>query len=352
MNLNFNISFNRKISVKDRAFLARQLATMLTSGLMLDRALMVLVSQVKSKFIADSLRTILKDVESGVAFSQAMRKHPKLFDRVFINVVVSGEAVGKMAEVLMRLADQLEKENSFISKIKGALYYPIFVIITMCFIAGLMMVKVIPSLKDIFFEFDAQLPWMTRALISISDYMSSNWILVILFIIVAVVFLSYFFKTQKGKELIDYVALHYTLGLGESVYMARFSRTLSMLVESGTPIIEAIDITGDVMNNLIYQRILKRLANQVEKGVPISAQLAKSKEFPVLIPQMISIGEKTGELEKVLENLAVYYEEESDNKIKGLTSIFEPAIIVLIGLAVAFMVFSIIVPIYNIAQLG
>ena len=246
----------------------------------------------------------------------------------------------------------MEKENAFISKIRGALYYPIFIVVVMFIMAGVMMVKVIPPLKEVFAEFQTELPWTTSLLINISDFVASNWLLVVILFIGLIVLIYYFFKTRQGKGLIDYFMIHYTANLGVDIYMARFSRTLSMLIQAGTPIIKAIEITGEVMNNSIYQRTLKRVSAQVERGIPMSAQLEKSKDFPIIIPQMVSVGEKTGELEHVLENLAIYYEEESDNMVKGLTSLFEPVIIVLIGLGVAFMVFSIIVPIYNIAQLG
>lgn len=345
-------NFFKHVSVKDKAFLTRQLATMLNSGLTLDKALRVIIAQVKNTFLKQTIEIVLEDLEGGVSFSQALRKHPKVFDRVFVNVVISGEAVGKLAEVLVRLADQLEKEDGFMSKVKGALYYPIFIIITMGIMVGVMMVKVIPPLKEVFSELNSQLPWTTQTVINISDFVANNWLVSIIIIFVAIGLLIYFFKTRQGKYLLDYSAVHYTAGIGIDIYMARFSRTLSMLIQAGTPIIEAIDITSEVINNSIYQSVLKRVSGQVERGVPMSVQLEKSKDFPIIIPQMISVGEKTGEMSHVLENLAQYYEEESNNKVKGLTSLFEPVIIVLIGIAVAFMVISIIEPIYNIAQIG
>lgn len=342
----------KRVTVKDKAFLARQLATMLNSGLTLDKALKIIIAQVKNAYLKDVLENVLLDLEGGINFSEALKKHPKVFDRVFINIVVSGEAVGKLAEVLVRLADQLEKEHEFISKIKGALYYPAFIIVTMGVMAVVMMIKVIPPLKEVFDEFDSQLPWTTRTLIDISNFVAVNWLLSLIILIAVVVFAVYFFRTKQGKYILDYLAIHYTAQLGVEIYMARFSRTLSMLIQAGTPIIEAIDITSEVINNTIYQGVLKRVSAQVERGVPMSVQLEKSKDFPIIIPQMVAVGEKTGEMSHVLENLAVYYEEESDTKVKGLTSLFEPVIIVLIGIVVAFMVISIIGPIYNIAQIG
>lgn len=343
--------FNR-VSVKEKAFLARQLATMLNSGLNLDKSLLILNSQVKNQFLKKSLQDIYNDLEAGNPFSSSLKKHPKIFDRIFVNVVVSGEAVGKMAEVLERLADQLEKENTFVSKIRTAAYYPTFIIVIMMILAGYMAVNVIPPLKSVFSEFNTQLPWATQTLINLTDYAIANWPVMLMIMILLVLGLLYFVKSKYGKAILDYSAIHYTAGLGIDVYMARFARTLSMLVQSGTPIIEAIDITSEVIGNSLYKKTLKRVCAQVERGVPMSVQLEKSGDFPVIIPQMISVGEKTGQLEHVLENLAKFYEEEADNKIKGVTSLFEPVIIVIIGLGVFFLVYSIIKPIYDIAQLG
>lgn len=348
-----DITLFEHVSVKDKSFMARQLATMLSSGLNLDKSLSVLLAQVNdNRFLHRTLGEVLKDLQGGKPFSETLKKHPKVFDKVFINIVISGEAVGKLAEVMNRLADQLEKQGTFISKIKGALYYPAFIVVVMIIIAAIMMVKVIPPLKEIFEEFGTELPWTTRYLLIISDFVARNWIVTSVVLLGLVSLAGYFFKTKQGKTIIDRVAIKYTLGLGRDIYMARFSRTMAMLIEAGTPIIEAINITGEVMNNIVYRQILDRVAHQVEKGVNMSAQLEKCNEFPILIPQMISIGEQTGQLEEVLGNIADYYEEEADSKVKGLSSLFEPAIIVLIGLAVAFLVFSIIMPIYQVAQLG
>jgi len=345
------ISFLRRVSLKEKAFLARQLATMLASGLTLDKALSIIISQTRNILLKETLEEVIKDLESGLKFSAAIIKHPKVFDQVFVNVVISGEAVGRLSEVLSRLANQLDKQENFLSKIKSALLYPIFIVIAMIAVLILMMVKVIPELKAIFAEAGVQLPWSTRLLIRISDSLVDYWWIYLL-ALGAFIFL---FKIALKTELVQYwiakLMIKMPGGLGRDIYMARFSRTLGMLVSAGTPIIEAINITAEVMNNKIYEEQLKKTASQVEKGVPLSVPIEKAGIFPLLIPQMISVGEQTGRLDETLEKLANYYEGESDAKIKGLSSLFEPVLIVLIGLAVGFLVFSILVPIYQIAQL-
>jgi len=343
--------FNR-VTIKDRAFIARQIATMLDSGLTLDKSLKILKSQTHNLLLKITLKDVIADLEAGKTFSEALKKHPRVFDRVFINIVISGEAVGKLSEVLLRLAEQLDQQHSFISKIKSALYYPVFIIFIMIIMIIVMMLKVIPPLKEVFAEFEADLPWTTTTLLSVSNFVTQYWVVVFGILGFILFFLIYLSRTKQGKKIFDRIAIDYTMELGKDIYMARFSRTLGMLVKAGTPIIEAIDITSEVINNIIYRQILRRVSKQVERGVPISTQLEKNKDFPLLVPQMISVGEKTGQLEKVLDNLAQYYEGEVDAKIKGLTSLFEPVIIIFIGLGVAFIVFSIIMPIYQIAELS
>lgn len=340
-----------RVTTKDKAFMARQLAIMLTSGLTLDKSLLVISAQMRNLLLKKTLETIYADIEAGMTFSEALKKHSKIFDRVFINIVVSGEAIGKLGEVLLQLANQLEAQDEFYSKIKSALYYPVFILVLMAIIVGVMMVKVIPPLKDVFSEFQSTLPWTTRSLIWMSDFIAHYWYILFILIIGFIALIVYFVRTKQGKLIIDQFIINFTFNLGKDVYMARFARTMSMLIQAGTPILEAIDITSEVVNNIIYRKILKRVSRQVEKGAPMSVQLEKSKDFPVLIPQMVAVGERTGQMETVLDNLAKYYESESDEKIKALTSLFEPIVVVAIGIGVAFVVFAIIMPIYQIAQL-
>jgi len=349
--MDINLPFLNRVSLKEKAFLARQLATMIASGLTLDKSLNILIEQTKNPTLKKTLESVIKDIEAGSPFSVAIAKYPRVFDKVFVNVVISGEAVGRLADVLDRLAGQLEKQNSFISKMKGALLYPIFIVIAMIAIAIIMMVKVVPELKNIFAEAGAQLPWSTKVLIAISDSLANFWYIYLLALIGIIIGVYYGLKTDWVKKLVSKVEIDAPGGIGRDVYMARFARTLGMLVTSGTPIIEALNITAEVMNNVVYEEKIKQAASQVEKGVPLSVPIEKAKIFPVIVPQMISVGEQTGKLDETLQKLADYYEEEADDKIKSLSSLFEPVIIVIIGLGVAFLVFSILLPIYQIAQI-
>ncbi len=350
-NFDINLKFLQKVTVKEKAFMARQLATMLASGLTLEKALQVISNQTKNPLLKQTIEGVKADLEAGSTFSSAISKYPKVFDKVFVNIVISGEAVGRLAEVLDRLAGQIEAQSDFISKIKGALLYPAFILIAMIIIAIIMMIKVVPELQSVFAETGAQLPWTTQALISLSDSMINFWWVYLLVLILIVLGVRYFLKTDMGQYWLSKIEIGIPGGLGKDIYMARFTRTLGMLVGSGTPILEALNITADAMNNKIYAEKLKSAASQVERGVPLSVPIENSGVFPLIVPQMIAVGEQTGKLDESLEQLAKYYEEESSDQIKNLSSLFEPVLIVIIGLGVAFLVFSILLPIYQVAQL-
>ncbi len=342
--------FNR-VSIKEKAFFARQLATMLESGLTLDKSLEIITSQTKNQYFQKALKAILQDMEEGSPFSVAIAKFPKIFDRIFVNVVISGEAVGKITEALKRLADQIEAQDNFISKVRGAIMYPAFIVLAMIAVMVLMMVKVVPELKSVFSEAGAQLPWSTRILLGISDSLTNFWWIYILSIIGIIILLRYSLKTDWMQYAISKMEINFPGGIALDIYMTRFSQTLGMLLKAGTPIIEAINITAEVMNNRIYKDKLQDAATQVEKGIPLSSPIEKSNIFPLIVGQMILIGEQTGRMDAVLEKLAQYYENESDGKIKTLSSLLEPVLMVLIGLAIGFLVFSIILPIYQLAQI-
>lgn len=342
--------FNR-VNQTDRSFLARQLATMVASGLPLDRGVVVLLTQMKKPVLRDAMQGILQDLQAGSAFSSALAKHPQVFDEIFVSVVLSGETVGKLAEVLDQLATQLEKQSDFSGKVRGALLYPAFILVAMLIVGAITMTRVIPQLEGIFKDSGAKLPVATQILISISNFLLHDWLLVILGVVGLVVAVRFFFSTPAGHRLLDQTAVRLPYEQGIDIYMARFARTLGMLIQAGTPIIKALDVTGAVINNSLYREVLLNVRQQVERGIPLSVPLTESKLFPAIASQMVLVGEQTGRLDEVLLKMAEYYESQSEDKIKNVSNLLEPVIIVIIGLAVGFMVYSILVPIYNVAQL-
>lgn len=348
------IGLFNKIGMKDRASFARQLATMIDAGLPLVQALNIIALQTKNTNLRAVLATVVRDIESGYSFSTALAKHPNAFNRIFISVVRSGEAAGKLDEVLLELADQFEKDSAFSSKVKGALAYPAFIITAMIGVGGLMMIKVIPTIKNVFDEAHAQLPFMTRALIALSDFLVKYWYIAIIIFIALVVILRFYIKSEGGKRLLDRLELTVPVfsATATSIIMARMTRTMGLLISSGIPILEALRIVSDAIGNHVYQQGLAEARAEVERGIPMSVPLMKDATFPVLFGQMVSVGEQTGRMDAMMMNLAKYYSEEADNKLKSMSSLIEPVVMVILGVGVAILIFAILVPIYNISSIN
>jgi len=343
-----------RVTLKDKALIARQLATMLGSGLSIDQAFRVLSTQTRKNVLKRTYQTIIYDLEQGNTLSYSLSRQKKIFDPVFIAIVRAGESSGKIDVVLNQLAERLEMNEDFNSKVRAAMYYPAFIVCTMIVIVILMMVFVIPQLKMVFDESNIPLPWTTRLIIALSNFTVHYWYLDI--IITTVLFLAgfLFFKSKEGGSFWDRMKIRLPVikNLYELIYMSRFCRTMAMLMQSGVPIMETIAITADVIQNRIYTQTLRDVSAQVERGIPMSVPLSKDQNFPSMVPEMILVGEQTGKMGTVLTKLAEYYENETNTTLKGLAGIIEPSIIVIVGIGVGFLVFSIIYPIYSIAQIG
>lgn len=348
-----NIVIFARITNKEKVFFTRQLAVMVSAGLAVDNCIRLLRMQTKNPTFQGVLDKVHQDILAGKSLSDSMAQFPKFFDPFYIAVVRSGETLGKLDNVLTHLADQMEMFQNFASKIRSALAYPIFIIVAMIAVVVLMMVKVVPALKTVFSEAGAELPFATKAVMATSDFLVVYWWLVLIILIVLIIGLVLFFrKTKKGRLWWDTIKLKAPLisYVSFDIYMSRFSRTMSMLMQAGVPIIESIKITTAIMNNRIYTRILRNVILQVERGIPMSVPLEKEKDFTILTTQMIMIGEQTGKIEMLLAKVAGYYEDETDTKIKTISSLIEPVTIVIIGIGVAFILYSILYPIYSLTS--
>ena len=341
--------FGGKVNAKDRAIFARQLSTMISAGLPLPKALKIISAQTQKVHIRDVYLDVYSDLEEGYSFSSALAKHSNVFDRVFVSIVAAGETTGKLDIVLDQLATQLENDSNFIGKIRSAMYYPAFIV----GIAIYMLVAVIPQLQGIFESAGANLPWATSMLIGMSEFTKDFWWLLIIVLVGAVLFLRYWINSKSGAGAIDKAKVHLPPinKLFEGVYMYRFAKVMSMLIGAGVPLLDALKVGSSVMDNEVYEERLLDIIAHVEKGVPLSVQLLKSSEFPPIMGQMAAVGEETGELDKVLDKVADYYGETTDQMIKTISTLVEPAVLVIIGVGVAFLVFAVLVPIYNVAQL-
>ena len=350
--VDFSSYFMPKITVKDRAIFARQLSTMVSAGLTLTKAVSVCANNARNDRLKAIYYGIYKDLEEGTPFSSALAKHPDAFDKVFVSVVRSGETTGNLDTVLNQTADRLENDNDFTSKIKGAMYYPVFILVALLCIGVYMLVKIIPQLQSLFEKSGATLPWATRALISLSGFMQSKWWLVLIIVVAAVVIIRAWLMSESGSRAISFwqLTLPGIKGLSTGIYMTRFSRVMEMLVKSGVPLLDALKIVSSTISNSVLEEQINAMVVEVERGVPLSTPMQRDNNFPKLIGQMISVGEQTGKMDQVLGKVAEYYENETSTMIKSLSTLLEPIILLIVGAGVAVLIFAVLVPIYNIAQ--
>lgn len=339
------------VKTNDIVLFTRQLSTMISAGLPLANALSILSQQSKSD-MARLVTVVLQDVEGGLSFADALAKHPKEFGVMYIQLIRAGEIGGVLDDVLGRLADNMEKSSQFRAKTKGALIYPIIVIIAMFVVAAIMMTFVIPKMTDLYKDFDAELPIMTQILIGLSDFSVRYWWLMGLFIFGGVTAFIKWKKTDGGRHTFDRLLLRLPLfgPLIEKIALTEFTRTLALLLNSGVSLLQALEIVTKGVDNIIYQDALTECGKQIEKGVPLSQALGRYSDFPPILQQMIAVGEETGKLDDVLRKLSIYFEQESEQAVKNITAAIEPMIMIILGIGVGAMVIAVIMPIYNLTS--
>lgn len=341
-----------KVTNSDISTFTRQFATMINAGLPITEALNILRSQSKSALMP-VVNAVLTDIEGGSSLSDSLARHPKVFSRAYIALVKSGEAGGVLDSVLVRLADNLEKEQEFKGKVVGAMVYPIIIIIGMIVVSFIMMIFVIPKLLSLFKEFNAKLPFATQMLIYISDFFVKAWPLLILLIGGGYWGFTLYQKTPRGRRKIDELKFKIPIAgdLIKEVILTELTRTLSLMVGAGVSIIEALNITSEVVDNAVISEALDDAAKMIERGFPIAYSFAKHPEaFPYLLSQMVAVGEETGKMDEVLSKVSRIFEIESDQKVKALTTAIEPIVMIVLGLGVGFLVIAIILPIYNLTS--
>lgn len=339
-----------KVSLKDRMMFARHLGVMLSSGLSLPKALRVISSQTKNKKFRQILVELEADVKMGSNLADSLEKYP-VFDELSVNMIRVGEMGGNMEEVMGLLADQLEKEHKLLSKVRGAMYYPSVILIVMVVVGIAMMTYVVPKLTTVFDNINAGLPWSTQMIIASSNYMSNHQLVVLFGTLGAALFLVIFFKTPAGKKSSSFIFSRMPIikNVVSKVNNARFARIYSSLTKSGVSVVESLKIISRTLTNNAYQKAFNEISEEVQRGKSLHEELAKyPKLFPVLTIQMVEVGEETGKTVEVLVNLANFYEDEIDQVTKNLSSIIEPVLMVIIGIAVGFFAVSMILPMYSV----
>lgn len=337
-----------RVSFVDVVKFTRQFATMINAGLPITQSLSILQDQASpamSKVVAE----VLQDVQAGTSLTKALEKHPRVFSPVYLALIRSGEAAGVMDDVLKKLADNLEKQQEFRSKVKGSMIYPAIILVGMVVVVIIMMVFVIPKMLDMYKEFGAELPASTQLLISLVETFQKYWYFMLAAIAGIVYGLRMWYKTDAGREKIDRFLLRIPIVgiLQQKVILSDVTRTLGMLVGAGVSIIESLEIVSMTANNVIYEKALRKTAKSVEKGLPLGATIGRHRFFPPIVAQMIAVGEETGKLDEVLLRVSRYFENESEEALKALTTAIEPLMMIMLGVGVGFLVIAIILPIYN-----
>lgn len=344
--------FLHRIKTADKVLFSRQLSTLINAGLPLVQSLRNVASQTQNKALRAIINQVISDVEGGSALSVSLGRHPTAFNKVFVSMVAAGEASGTLDKALERLANQQEKDAEIISKVRGALIYPAVVMGVMFVVVGFMIVKVLPQVEVLYEDLPgATLPLITRVLLAVSHAITKYWYIVLIVTIIAGLLLSRWSRTLGGKTVIDKLKMRAwpVGGLFMKVYMARFARTGATLISSGVPLLQMLQITGDAISNVHVENSLKKASEKVKGGKALSDSLEGDPNFLILVPNMLRIGEQSGALEAMLEKVADYYEKEVDTEIRNISSIIEPALMVILGVFAFIIVAAVLLPIYGLA---
>ncbi|NTU50626.1 MAG: type II secretion system F family protein [Desulfobulbaceae bacterium] len=343
------------VSMRELSVFFRQLATLIDAKVSIVSSLQAVGDQTENAFFKIVINEMLSDIEDGLPFSEAMAKHPDVFENLAVSMVKAGELSGNLQRSVLFLADNTEKNYELNSKIKGALFYPIFVLSAALIIGFIVFTVVLPKLTNIFKDMEVAIPWYTMVLMKMGDFMSSYWWIVGIGIIAVISGSVYYARTEDGKKEWDVMKMKIPVigTLFKYVYIARFAENLSVLLEGGIPIVRALVIVGEVVNSTTYEAVILRAADEVKSGGAMSSVFARSEYFPPIVSQMIKIGEDSGKISEVLRHTSVFYSKETDRITANLSTMLEPILITCLGIGVGILVFAILMPIYNIAgQMG
>jgi type IV pilus assembly protein PilC len=337
---------------KDLVLFSRQLATLIAARMPLLQALRILEAQLTSKRLVEITGDLISSIENGESLSLALSKHSDVFGNMYISLVKSGEVSGTLNKSLIYLADQLEKDYQLRAKVKSALTYPVFVVATLVGVGLLMFKFVLPKLTAVLIEQGGELPVVSKGLIAVTNFINVYWWFLIIATGGIIVAVRWYINTVPGRYMWDELKLKAPIfgNIFERIYMVRFSRNLGTLVAGGIPIIQALQIIAQLINNVIYRDIILEATEQLANGKSISGALANHPEFPPIVTQMVKVGEETAQLEEILDKIASFYEKEVDEKVSTLTTLLEPLIMIVLGLGVGALVAGILLPIYNLAS--
>lgn len=343
------IPFFNKPKLQDLIFFTRQLASMLTAGLTLMQSLEIIKNQMPNPLMLEAIQDIIAGVESGNVFSSTLEKYPNIFPPVYTALIRTSESSGLLDKVLLRLADNLEKQDKLQRTIKGALMYPAIVVGVMILVMVIMLLFVVPQLSSLYEGVNLSLPLSTKIVLGISALFTKSWYITLTAIIIFIYFFRKWYKSEPGRLVVDkYLLKAPVFGkLIMQTMMAEFTRTLGLLISSGSLVVNSLNQCSDIVSNTLYKDAILLVSKRVEKGITMGDALEASPLFPPMVVEMVKIGEQTGKLEDSLMRSSEYFEREVDQAVKNLTTLIEPIIIVFLALGVGFLIFSIITPIYG-----
>lgn len=329
----------------------RQFSTLVDAKVSIVSALQAIEEQMDNKYLKEIILGVVKDVQDGMPLSEALGKNSSVFTPLMVNMVRAGEVSGNLQRSLAFIADNTEKNQELTSKIKSALAYPGFVLGSSVLIGFLVFSFVLPKLTGVFKDLEVEIPWHTKILMTVGDFMSTWWWAILILLVGIVMGIVYYFKTEEGRKEFDQFSIKIPIvgNLFKYIYISRFAENLSVLLAGGIPIVRALMIVSDVVGNSLYQALILKAADEVKKGGSISSIFMRSTEIPPIVSRMIKIGEETGKISDVLKNISEFYNRETDRITRNFSSLIEPVLILFLGIGVAVLVFSILMPIYSMA---
>jgi len=340
------------VPMKDKVVFMRQMATMVGAGLPLTRALEIMVQQASNPKFKKVLQNVLASVESGKTLADSFREQEEVFDNITVNLIEAGEKSGNLEVILEKLATELEESQSLSGKIKSAMIYPVIILVVIVVVILMMMFIMVPSMAGIYKDFDAELPWTTRMLMSMSDFFLNYWWAILIIVVSIAVGIKYYLSTESGKKNFDKLVLKIPIigPIISKMQLSQFTRILALLLGSGLSIIKALELTAQSLSNNEFRSTVLVAKDEVEKGGTLALPIARSKHFPLLVSSMISVGEETGEIDSVLNKVSQYYKEEVDTATSNLSTALEPLFLIIMGLAIGFIALAVYMPMFELSS--
>lgn len=340
------------VPMSDKVVFMRQLSTMISAGLPLSQALEILEQQASNPKFKKVLAEVTSDVKGGTSLATAFRKSQDVFDDITVSLIEAGEESGHLEEILQRLATELENQKKLKDKVKSAFTYPAVIVVVVIAVIAIMLLVLVPAMEDIYSEFDAELPWVTQALVSMSNAVINYWWLMLITIATVGIVMKYYFDTPKGRKFKDKTVLKLPVfgNLTKKIQITQFTRVLALLLKSGLSIVEALQLTSNSLSNTLFKEAVLEAKKEVEKGTPMATPIARSQIFPLIVSQMIAVGEESGQIDMVLEKMAEYYNSEVEVITGNLTTLLEPFILIIMGVVIGFIALGVYMPMFTLVE--